>query len=39
MMDIGVYIKLYDEMHELYVLEIQIEMSVYTPCRFLIFHA
>ena len=32
MMDIGVYI--YDEMHELYVLETQIEMSVYAPCRF-----
>ena len=36
-MDIGVYI--YDEMHELYVLEIQIEMSIYAPCRFLIFYA
>ena len=36
-MDIGVYI--YDEMHELYVLEIQIEMSVYAPCRCLIFNA
>ena len=36
-MDIGIYI--YDEMHELYVLEVQIEMSVYAPCRCLIFHA
>ena len=29
--DDRVYIKLYDEMHDLYVLEIQIEMSVYAP--------